>query len=424
VPPPLPFHERAALTLGCLLVSLAIVPRWVAGIGADRMFDDDLDTEKRIARVVTANALAARVGPYYKSGSPRFDGQSAVLIEQLTLLGLGQMVLDHPERRAEYLPAMRAAADRLVDPATLAYATTVYGHHAVQNMAPGEGHAYAGYISMGLGMLRLVDPDNPHARLHDRLDAALRTRLFQSPDGVFETYPGETLPPDVAVVAGAIALHARATGGDVRRDMYAWAERFTKCAVNHSGYVLQRVQSGTCHHLDAPRGSGTALAAYALRFALPDLSFRLYQALADPARGRAELLGFAGIREYAKGYQGEDDLTIGPVVLGASVRATGFALGAARLHEDRETFRELYRTMRLVGVPIDTARGTTFASGGVLGDALLLAMLTTKPIPHPVDHASGTAAPSGDGAAPSGAPPAASGGSAPPASSEPAKGAQ
>src|ERR1700679_2706835 len=72
VPPPLPFHERAALTLGCLLVSLAIVPRWVAGIGADRMFDDDLDTEKRIARVVTANALVARVGPYYKSGSPRF----------------------------------------------------------------------------------------------------------------------------------------------------------------------------------------------------------------------------------------------------------------------------------------------------------------------------------------------------------------
>jgi hypothetical protein len=325
----------------------------------------------------------------------------------MTLLALGQIILDHPEKRPELLPAMNAAADRLVDLNTLAYATTAYGHHAVQLMGPGEGHAYAGYISMGLGMLRLVEPNNHHAQLHDKLDAELRSRLFGSPNGLFETFPGETSPPDIAVVAGSIGLHARATGMDVRRDIYPWSERFARCAIHPTGYLLQRVKSGTCHRMDAARGVGTALAAFALRFVQPALSFRLYQALADPKRGLVEFLGFAGIREYAKGFGGDGDDTAGPIVMGASVGASAFALGAARLHEDRELFRKLYRSTHLLGAPIHTAKGTSFAVGGALGNAVLLAMITAK-VPHrPVDPAArwtdpaaSPAEPAADGGAP------------------------
>jgi hypothetical protein len=376
VPPPLPFAQRAALAVGCLLLSLAVVPRWLAGRDADAIFDGDLAAQDGLGRALSARALSHGRGVYYNTGAARFDGQSAVAVEQMTLLALGQIVLEHPEKRAEYLPAMRAAADRLADPATLRYAASKYGHHAVQGMGPGEGHAYAGYISMGLGMLRLVDPDTPLARVHDRLDAALQSRLFQSPNGLFETYPNETWPPDVAVVAASVGLHARATGADVREKMNAWADRFARCAVDASGFLVQRVQSGTCKPLDAPRGSGTALAAYAIGFAHPDLSRRLYQTLVD--HGRVELLGFAGIREYAEGFDGEGDTNAGPIVLGASVGATGFALGAARLHGDRELFRRLYRSTHLAGVPVDTSAGTTFVVGGALGNALLLAMLTAK----------------------------------------------
>jgi hypothetical protein len=374
--PRLSLGRRAAIAVACLSLSLALVPRWLCGRAADRLFEGDLAAQDALARRLSVDVLAHPAGTFYQTGTDRFDGQSTVAIEQMTILALGQIVLEHPEKRADYLPAMRAAADRLVDPATLRYASRVYGHHAVTGMGPGEGHAYAGYINMGLGMLRLVDPATPHARLHDRLTEDLRRRLFQAPTGLIETYPGETWPPDVAVVAASIGLHARATGADVRQEMDAWADRFARCAVHASGYLWQRVKSGGCEPADAPRGSGTALASYVLGFAHPGLSRRLYQALA--AHGRVTVLGLGGLREYAEGFQGEGDGNSGPAVLGASVGATGFGLGAARMNGDQDLYRQLYRSAHLFAVPVDDGEGRTFALGGVLGNALLLAMLTAR----------------------------------------------
>ncbi len=66
------------------------------------------------------------------------------------------------------------------------------------------------------------------------------------------------------------------------------------------------------------------------------------------------------------------------VVLGVSVGATGFGLGAALINGDGDLFVKLYRTAHLLGSPVDAQGVRRFASGGVLGDALLLAMLTAR----------------------------------------------
>ena len=147
-------------------------------------------------------------------------------------------------------------------------------------MAPGEGHAYLGYINLALGMLRAVDPATPYAALHDRLTAALAERLDRSPTGLIETYPGETWPPDVAAVAGSIGLHAAVTGVDRRALLERWATRFEACALHRSGYLVQRVKSGGCKPVDAPRGSGTAIASYFL-------VVRRHAAVAAALRGAA-----------------------------------------------------------------------------------------------------------------------------------------
>jgi hypothetical protein len=286
-------------------------------------------------------------------------------------------VLEHPERRETFRPARRIAADRLVDPKTLVYASAVYGQHGSLGMAPGAGHAYMGYVNLGLGMLRQVDPETKHAKLHDRITADLAMRLFASPTGLIETYPGETWPPDVAAVAGSIGLHARATGADRSRELSAWAERFAKCAVTESGYLLQRVRSGSCKPVDAPRGSGTAVGSYFLSFADAGLSRRLYEGLAQS--GRRSLFGFGGLREYAPGFSGSGDTNAGPIVLGVSVGATGFGIAAARVGGDRALYTELFRTAALFGIPVSHGDETSFAVGGALGNALLLAMLTARP---------------------------------------------
>jgi len=371
-----PRLSRLAAFAAVLLGAWLTIPRAVAGRRANAWFDGDRETQVELAGHVARSVTQQKDRVFYHSGHSRFDGQSAVAIYQMTLLGLGQVVLEHPELRETFLPAMQLAADRLVDPKTLVYASAVYGRHGSLGMAPGTGHAYMGYVNLGLGMLRRVDPGTKHAELHDRITADLAQRLFASPTGLIETYPGETWPPDVAAVAGSIGLHAQATGTDRSRDLSAWAERFAHCAVSESGYLVQRMRSGSCQPVDAPRGSGTAVGSYFLSFADAGLSRRLYEGLAR--NGRRSLLGFGGLREYAPGFSGRGDTNAGPVVLGVSVGATGFGIGAARANGDRALYRELYRTAVLFGIPVSRGDETSCAVGGALGNALLLAVLTAR----------------------------------------------
>ena len=354
--------------------ALLLVPRYVCGRDADGYFDARRATQQAIADGVARRIVEHEPLHFFETGLSRFDGQSAIAIYQMTLLGLGQVVLEHPELREAYLPAMRIAADRLVDPHTLAYAEEVYGWHGAVQMAADQGHAYLGYINLGLGMLRLIEPDTRHAALHDRITAALAQRLDRAANGLIETYPDETWPPDVAAVAGSIGLHARATGNDRSALLARWAARFAECAIHSTGYLVQRVDG--CEPADAPRGSGTAVAAYFISFAHPALSERLHRAVREV--GSARLMSFAAVREYAPGFDGQGDTNAGPIVLGFSVGATGFALGSAKAHGDRELFTELYRTTHLFGVPVDVGHERRHVMGGILGDALLLAMLTAR----------------------------------------------
>ena len=373
------WQSKATRALAALLVfsGWALVgPRWIAGSGADALYAGKLESQEPLARRVAEAALNLPGQHFYGSGNDRFDGQSAIAIYQMTLLGLGQVLEQHPERREAYLPAMRLAAERLVDPKTHRYAITKYGSHGAVYMAPGTGHAYLGYINLGLGMLRKFDPETPLAAQHDRITDELARRLDASKQGMLETYPDETWPPDVAAVAGSIGLHAEATDKDHSALLSRWAKRFEKCAIDTSGYLVQRVKSGSCRAIDAPRGSGTAVGAYFVSFAAPELAAKLYRGVQP---GHGTFLGFGGVREYAPGHSGKGDINAGPILFGISVGASGFAIGAARAHGDKAMYVSLVRSARLFGAPTSTSAGTRYAVGGALGDALLLAMLTARP---------------------------------------------
>jgi hypothetical protein len=135
--------------------------------------------------------------------------------------------------------------------------------------------------------------------------------------------------------------------------------------------LYQAADVETGRPLDAPRGSGAAIAAYALSFVARDLSARLYEGV---RRQALRPLGFGMMHEYAPGQAGRGDIDSGPVLFGVGVSATGFALAGARLHGDRDQFTALYRTVHFVGVPL----GGHFMSGGPLGNAILLAMTSAS----------------------------------------------
>jgi hypothetical protein len=312
----------------------------------------------------------------FHTGSARFDGEWAFGTFLMATLGLGQVVLGHPEERARLLPAMRQSAARLTQNQTNAFGTEAWGNVGLDTLADGHGHGYLGYANLALSMLRLIEPHTPQAQLNDELTEALAQRLAQAPHALFETYPGEAYPPDMSMVAGSIALHDCALGLNERAFMPAWRRAFTRYVDPHSGLLYQAADAATGAPLGPPRGSGTAIATYSLAFADRALSERLYAGL---RRQAVNLLGFGMMREYPSDQIGTGDIDSGPVLFGVGVSATGFALAAARLHHDDALFTRLYRTTELFGVPLGDSTGRHFMSGGPLGNAILLAMTTAGP---------------------------------------------
>ncbi|HUS64015.1 MAG TPA: hypothetical protein VMZ28_05700 [Kofleriaceae bacterium] len=297
----------------------------------------------------------------------------------MTALGLAQIALAHPELRERYAPIVTKAAIRSFLPEMRDFGTRAWSEDALASLEGDHGHAYLAYAALAVGMARTIDPAFPDAvaRRHDALIAAYERRLLASRTGLIETYPNEAYPTDVAAVAAAIAVHTRATGRRHDAVLAHWAEGVRRFQIDpKSGLVIQRMDARTGAARDAPRGSGTGLAAYFAGFADRSIARLLSDGL---FRHRSSFLGFGAIREYADGHAGSGDVDSGPVLFGVSVAATGFALAPARAFGRSDDLRALYRTVDLFGLPIGFGAGHRFATGGPIGNALLLALLTSGP---------------------------------------------
>jgi len=322
-------------------------------------------------------ALAADVADSIDSDAQRPRGEWGLVTDQMTILGLGQVVLAHSELRDRYVPIMEKAAEHMTRPSQRAFATARWGSDGFEHLDDDRGEAWLGWPDVALSMLRLVHPSTPFANLNDRITDALERRLSRAPHALIETYPGESFPTDVAVCAAAISLRDRATGSRASTRMRSWASTFRAAWLDPaSGYLWQKGDARTGSHRGAPRGSGTAVTAYVLSFVDPALSRDLTDAL---ERHRISVLGYSAVQEYAEGYQGEADVDSGPIVMGTSVAATGFAIGAARANGQSDLAEHLLRTARAFGRPIRTSKGVRFAVGGAMGNAIMLAQMTASP---------------------------------------------
>jgi hypothetical protein len=316
-------------------------------------------------------------------GSAFFDAEWSYGTCTMVVMGLGQVVLEHPELEERYLPAMEACLDWLVQPEARSFGTGRWGDDGADRGPQDPGHAYLGYMNLAMSMHRLLVPDSRYAALNDAISEQLAAGLA-SPAHRFQTYPGESYPVDQAVAAGSVGLHARATGLDRDASLADWSARFREAAVDPgSGWLVQRLDSQDGSPGDLPRGSGTALAAYGLLYADPALSRELHQALV--AGGLRTPLGLGVIREYAPGYSGRGDIDSGPVILGFGVSATGFALAGARAHGDAAAYRSICRTATLFGLPAPGHGGRWFHTGGAIGNAIMLAMLTAPTVDLSLD---------------------------------------
>jgi hypothetical protein len=367
-----------AIALGIALVVVRLFVPWWCGRDAGAWFRGDPEFQHQLAAELVA--FEASDAAHRASGEDRFTGEWALVTHQMTALGLAQLCLAHLAWKPELAPVVTFAAANSFLPEMRDFGTRAWkGEDAMASLDGDHGHAYLAYSALALGMARLLDPKFPPdlARQHDALIAAFERRLLASPTGLIETYPGEAYPTDVAAVAAAIAVHGRATGVSHEQVLRQWAEHVRTVQIDPaSGLVIQRMDARTGAPHDAPRASGTGLAAYFAGFADRGVAALLTDGLLRQVSTR---VGFSAIREYADGYSGKGDIDSGPVLLGVSVSATGFALAPARAFGHEDAFVQLYRTTDLFGFPIADGDRRRFVIGGPIGNALLLALLTSGP---------------------------------------------
>ncbi|MFI6865609.1 hypothetical protein [Nocardia sp. NPDC050406] len=374
-------HRRLiAITLGVVaaLAVVAVLPRWWCGRDADEWYRGEAGRVRGLAEELVAFEAADDERRASGTGGGLAE-MWGLLAHQMTALGLAQICVDHPDWRERYAPiATRAAAKSLLPEMRSEFTSAWYGRDGMAELDSPDGHAYLSYPALALGMARWVDPAFPPdlAASHDALIASYERRLLASPTALLDTFPGRAYPTDVAAVAAAIAVHGRVTGVDHSAVLAHWARQVRAVQIDHdTGLVVQRMGvDGTAQ--DAPRASGTGLAAYFAGFADQALARELAASLFAQERN---ILGFSAIHEYGDGYDGAGDMDSGPLVLGISISATGFALAPARAFGHRDMFTRLFRTTDLFGLPVQSGARTRFASGGVIGNALLLAFLTSGP---------------------------------------------
>jgi len=374
---------RALVALLAFVLGFATVPHRVMERDAAKWFDGD--TEKTdalaagVARWTSAPDLAAAS---FKTGSKRFDGEWLFATYMMSAMGFGQIALERPDVRKANIERMERCLDAMLEARVQPFDEEAWGTGALASLDaprgsdPDRGHvAYLGYAGMALSLHRLLQPTSRFAAREEAVAAALARRIEASPAGLVETYPNEVYPVDNSSALGALALHARATKQPPPPALQRGLDAVRTRAVDpRTGLLFQSVTLADASPVDAPRASGTALAAYFLSYADELTSRALFEAL-EKSQFRT-VLGFGGMMEYPPGQRGRGDVDSGPVFLGFGVSASGFAIGASRAHGDLETFTALYATAHLFGAPLEEDGTWTYVTGGPIGDAIMFAMLT------------------------------------------------
>lgn len=366
------------LAVVALIAAFLLVPRHLCQAGTDAFWTGDRDRVRALGANVSRH-VAELDARRFSTGSRRFDGEWHFGTAMMAAMGFGQTAREHPELRAEALARMDAALDAVLSPRGRAFDAEAWDEDPLASLDGSHGHgAYLGYANLALSVRRFVEPESRFAPLNDRISAALERRLAAAQAHAIETYPGEIYPVDNAAAAASIALRARALGQApppvVGQFLGALRERFVD---PKTGLLFQAVDLDR-RAADAPRGSGTALAAYFLSFADEGASLELHRALRRELAG--SVAGFGVVREYPPGASTHfGDIDSGPLVFGWSISAMGFGLSGCRIHHERGCFTELYRAFHLFGAPTRIDGERTFASGGPLGNAIVFAMLTAQP---------------------------------------------
>ncbi|MBL8914544.1 MAG: hypothetical protein JNM17_27820 [Archangium sp.] len=335
------------------------------------------DGEERLAY------LAQRISHHdYMGVAPGhpFDGEWRLGVLSTSSIAATNLAMRDPSKRAENARLVSQWARLLASDEVRAYDTKQWGSDALETLARSEAHAgYLGHLLLAMDAACLLGGERDE-QLHRAIVDSLARRIANAPEGLIETYPGEIYVPDnVVVMAGIMqfdvcmgfspAAPPAERGRAEHAPLYERWEKLMRARWIDEDNGLLVFAPG-----QPARGSGAAWNSFFLPLVNPafaaEQSPRMWRTFGDSAL--AGWLG--GIDEAKPGDARGGDVDSGPLILGVSPSATGFALADATLR-DRPERDAILHTAELVGF----TWGGQYVFSPLVGDAITLAAKTMTP---------------------------------------------
>lgn len=301
----------------------------------------------------------------------QFQGEWALVTLSMTALSIGGLAQQFPDAAGTSQAELESIAERALTSEIAAFDTERWQQAALSTLHSPSGHiGYLGHLALILAVRETCFPGGRHRALLAQLARALTRKLAQAPCGLAETYPGELYVPDNAVAMAALALAARAgLAPDISAGLLRTLQARYASAPRH--LLPFRVDSN-CKARDSDRASGATWNLLYLALVDPDLLRNRYPSLLDSFLD-CPIPGIWGFREWPRGVARGGDIDSGPLVLGLSPAATGFAIASARRMGDAHTMQQLLDTAELAGFSIEFSDRRRYLLAPLVGDATILA---------------------------------------------------
>ena len=378
----LPNRRRLKIYAAVLLVLVLIKVIWYNLFVMDAeavLSDKERSLMERRALLVNVLKDPAALLKSMPSGlPPQFQGEWAIVSYSMTGMALANLAQTHPETREESAKVVTSLVDQVLAEPIRKFDKARWREDPLETLEDGYGHiGYLGHLNLLLAAEAYLNDTPKHLDLFHKVSAALTKRLEDSEFGLDYTYPSELYVPDNCAVVGSLGLYYQLFPEKDKNFVEKWLQKMERLRDRETGLLAFSV-SISGEPLERGRGSGSAWNIFYLSYADSEwaqaqfgkVKEHLYQPL---------FLGMAGIREYPKGVEGSGDVDSGPVILGASPAGTGFAIAGARLTGDKEFLQQMLRTSEFIGWTWSWNSQKEFLLAPLVGDAIMLAMLTTTP---------------------------------------------
>lgn len=372
---------RAGLRLAFALVLTRLVwltACWVSTDSLHHREPSDLMARRAylLERLAKPNA-AIKAMPH--ALPPQFRGEWALVTYSMTAMALANLAFLHPKS----LPSARAALAHILrevqTPALREFdRARWHGEDPLASLSNDKGHiGYLGHLNLILAAHQALQPKQTPSPLFISVSLALRKKLQAQPTLLAQTYPGETFLPDNCVVVASLALFARLNPQHDQGFAHRWRKHiYTRFRDPQTGLFVFRVtRAGDV--VQHSRASGSAWNGFYLFYIDPSFAAAQFRRLKASFATRS--LGLAGLREWPQGKEGAGDVDSGPLILGLSPAASGFAIAGARIARDTPFLNSLLWTAEIAGFSWQWKGKRQYLLAPLVGDAILLAMRTVTP---------------------------------------------